>query len=194
MFWGAILYDYQGSNLPYYLYPTPYETKDQLSSAVTQLSTEWEKEKAEVERFNLTPPGILNPQPLPELKERGKGRKGGIDWFIYREQIQIPLRYPFALAAQAAQPSVVIMEDNAQAHIHHYHNTPHLNPIETIWMEMKDLITERLGIRITASGIRQIVEEQWATYPRERINRHILSMPDRIEACIKDEGGNSFNF
>ncbi|KAG0135206.1 hypothetical protein HOY82DRAFT_600982 [Tuber indicum] len=102
------------------------------------------------------------------------------------------------------------MEDNAPAHIHHYHNTPReklglqklvwpanspdLNPIKTIWMEMKDLIKERLGICITASGIRQIVEEQWATYPREKINRHILSMPDRIEACIKDEVGNSFNF
>ena len=163
-----------------------------------------------MERYNLTPLGIIHPQPLPELKERGKGRKGGIDWFIYRECIQNPLLYPFALAAQVEEPGIVIMEDNAPAHIHHYHNAPReklnlqklvwpanspdLNPIETIWTEMKDLIKERLGIRMTAAGIRQVVEEEWITYPVERINRHILSMERRIEACIADQGGNCFNF
>ena len=126
------------------------------------------------------------------LKERGKGRKGGIDWFIYRERIQTPLLYPFAIAAQAARPGIVIMEDNAPAHINYYHNatreqlglrklawsasSPDLNPIEAIWTEMKDWIKERLGIRITVAGIRLVVEEEWANYPLKRINHHILSM------------------
>jgi len=59
---------------------------------------------------------------------------------------------------------------------------------------MKDLIKERLGIRMTAAGIRQVVEEEFITYPVERINPHILSMERRIEACIADQGGNCFNF
>lgn len=237
MFWGAILYGYKGksislfiikyiykclkihntnlhthtgSELPYHLYPTPYETKSQQATAVVQLRREWEEEKVEVERFNLTPQGRVSPRPLPELKERGKGRKGGIDWFIYRERIQTPLLYPFTVAARATRPGIVIMEDNAPAHIHHYHNAPReklglrklawpasspdLNPIETIWTEMKDRVKERLGIRITVAGIRQVVEEEWANYPLERINHHILSMHRRIEACIDDNGGNNFNF
>jgi len=164
-----------------------------------------------VERFTLTPLGIADPQAPPELKERGKDRKGGIDWFIYREPIQLPLLYPFALAAAAVdRPGIVIIEDNAPAHIHHYHtirqqkigirklvwpaNSPDLNPIETIWMEMKDRVKERLVIRMRASGIRRIVESEWQNYPVERINRHILSMPGRMEACIADGGGNCFNF
>lgn len=102
------------------------------------------------------------------------------------------------------------MEDNAPAHIHHYHNlpreqlglrkiewpanSPDLNPIETIWCEMKDRIKERLGIRITARGIREIVADQWLNYPLAKVNHHILSMPGRIEACIQDGGDNCFNY
>jgi len=102
------------------------------------------------------------------------------------------------------------MEDNAPAHIHRYHNAPReqlgfqklvwpanspdLNPIETIWCEMKDRIKERLGIRMTAAGIRQVVLEEWLHYPVERINMHINSMQSRIEACIQDDGGNAFNY
>ena len=73
-------------------------------------------------------------------------------------------------------------------------NSPDLNPIETIWCEMKDRIKERLGIRMTAAGIRQVVLEEWLNYPVERINKHIDSMQSRIEACINDNSGNAFNY
>jgi len=45
---------------------------------VTQLKQEWEEAKGEVERYNLTLLEIIHPQPPTELKEQGKGRKGGI--------------------------------------------------------------------------------------------------------------------
>jgi len=200
---------YTGAELPYHLYVTPYESKKQQGEALVKLRQEWEEEKAAIEQYNLINLGILNPVELPLLKERGKDRKGGIDWFIYRERILTPLLYPFVASVQAALPGVVIMEDNAPAHIHHYHdqprqqlgmqklewpaNSPDLNPIETIWCEMKDRIRERLGIRMTAARIRIVVEDEWLRYPMARINQHIMSMQSRIEACIADEGGNSFN-
>lgn len=102
------------------------------------------------------------------------------------------------------------MEDNAPAHNKAYHdlprarlgltklewpaNSPDLNPIETIWSEMKDKIKDRLGWKITAKGIREVIEDEWKQYPVERINHHIMSMSRRIEACIADGGGNNFNF
>ena len=167
-------------------------------------------ENAEVERYNLITLGIENPRPPPERKERGKDRRGGIDWFIYRERILNPLLYSFINSVQLPHPGVVIMEDNAPAYIHHYHdhprqgrgfqklewpaNSPDLKPNETIWCEMKDRIKERLGIRVTAAWIRTVVQDEWLRYPVERINGHIVSMQSGIEACITDGGGNSFKY
>lgn len=104
------------------------------------------------------------------------------------------------------------MEDNAPAHKHHYNaeareelglkkiiwpsNSPDLNPIETIWPEMKDSVKARLGPKwkFTAGEIRKVVEQEWKKYPVERVNHHIISMSRCIEACIADNGGNNFNF
>jgi transposase len=105
---------------------------------------------------------------------------------------------------------VLIMEDNAPVHVHNYHdyprerlgiskliwpaNSPDLNPIECIWMEMKDSIKNQIGVDFTAAAIRRLVLNEWRNYPVDRINQYVLSMSRRIEACIADNGGNSFNF
>ena len=67
------------------------------------------------------------------------------------------------------------MEYNGPPHNHHYHNIPRqrlgfskiiwlansldLNPIETIWMELKDLLQEQIGPRMTARQIRLVLEQ-----------------------------------
>ena len=67
------------------------------------------------------------------------------------------------------------MEDNAPVHIHYYHNisrerlgyrklvwptnSPDLNPIETIWTELKDKLRDQIGPRMTTRDIRRVLEQ-----------------------------------
>ena len=145
----------------------------QKRAATVQLRQEYEAELQEIEWFGHM--GFEHPRAPGELKVRKPDRKGGIDWFIYRERILVPHLYPFTIEAKAQAPGILIMEDNAPAHIHHYHNSfrqqlnlhkliwpansPDLNPIETIWNEMKDLLKAQIGPRMTAAGIRQVVQQ-----------------------------------
>lgn len=207
MFWRAILYDHSGNQLQFHILKTPYETPREKRKADVLLQREYEQELAE-EAFHLANGDRMNKD--PEFKLRKKDRKGGIDWFLYRERILNPELYPFVLQKMAIRDGVVIMEDNAPAYIHSYHNypreqlgiskliwpanSPDLNPIERIWMEIKDEIKTQIGVEFAAPAIRCLVLSEWRNYPRDRINQHVLSMPRRIEACIADGGGSNFNF
>ena len=203
MFWGCIRYNFNGEQLPYHVYKTPYETKKEEQIALEKL---WDEYKYEVREHNFLG-GMGIPVGLrPLLKERDKGRKGGIDWYLYREQILLPLFHPFI----ELYPDTIIMEDNAPSHKSHYTislrqklgyvkllwppNSPDLNPIETIWDEMKDKIKKDLGWNFTAAGIRGVIVKHWKELTSTRINHHIMSMNVRIEACIADNGGNNFKF
>src|SRR5207237_8678564 len=106
------------------MYASPYETAPQRRQASIALQQEYELEVAE--NAHATSVGLPIPFPEPELKVRKVDRKGGIDWYIYRERILNPHLYPFTQQAIQHFPDrdIIIMEDNAPAHIHHYHNIP----------------------------------------------------------------------
>jgi len=145
----------------------------QKGAATVQLQQEYKAELQEIEWFGHM--RFEHPRAPGELNVRKLDRKDGIDWFIYRERILVPYLYPFTIEAKAQAPGILIMEDNAPAHIHHYHNSfrqqldlhkliwpansPDLNPIETIWNKMNDLLKAQIGPRMTAAGLRQVVQQ-----------------------------------
>jgi len=130
------------------MYASPYEKPAQRRQTSLVLQQEYEHEVAE--NIWAAGLGLLVPFSEPKLKVRKVDRKGGIDWYIYRERILNPHLYPFTQQAILDFPgrNIIIMKDNAPAHIHHYHNiprerlglnklvwpanSPDLNPIETI--------------------------------------------------------------
>lgn len=162
------------------MYTTPYEKPQQLKESLLALQREYENKL--VQNALAVEMGEEIPYPNPELKTRKADRRGGIDWYIYRERILHPLLYPLTRQlllefppGPGAARNITIMEDNAPAHIHHYHNiprqrfgfskiiwpanSPDLNPIETIWIELKDLLQEQIGPRMTARQIRLVLEQ-----------------------------------
>ena len=71
----------KGNQLPYHMYASPYETKQQQRAAVVVLQREFEVEMAE--NLRAAAMGAEVPFPDLELKVRKIDRKGGIDWYIY---------------------------------------------------------------------------------------------------------------
>jgi len=165
----------KGNKLPYHMYTTPYETKTQRNDALIALQREYEHELRQNANASLVGTEISFPD--PQLKTRKVDRKGGIDWYIYGERILNSLLYPFTTKATTEFPeqNIMIMEDNAPAHVYHYHDIPRerlgfakmiwpansadLNSIETIWTELKDQLHEQIGPRMTARQIRITLEQ-----------------------------------
>jgi transposase len=68
-------------------------------------------------------------------------------------------------------------------------NSPDLNPIETIWDEMKDYIEEKYPeVHRSYKRLREVVNEAWEAVTHERIKELIREMPERCQAVIKAEG------
>lgn len=158
VFWGGIMYGYFGAELPYYLFPNPFETTEEKIAATNLLLREFQWDTDDYNYFI----GIDEQHTLLIKKSRSTKRKGGIDWFIYREQVLHAKVFPF-LASQMDIHQVLLYycEDNAPCHHSRFIEaerldngftkirlppcSPDMNPIEQIWLHIKRKIKERIS-------------------------------------------------
>ena len=70
-------------------------------------------------------------------------------------------------------------------------NSPDLNPIENVWHVLKTRIRKRRPRVLTREALKVALMEEWENLDIEVINDLILTMPDRLQAVIAAEGGNT---
>jgi len=69
--------------------------------------------------------------------------------------------------------------------------SPDLNPIENLWMQMKDIVQKRNSPVRTFGELRDILEEAWKNISAENCATLVESMPARIASVIKNKGGST---
>ena len=66
--------------------------------------------------------------------------------------------------------------------------SPDLNPIETVWDEMKDYIAENYPEKMSYDRLRDAVRTAWNQIPSQYFQELVLSMPLRCTAVIEANG------
>lgn len=71
---------------------------------------------------------------------------------------------------------------------------PGLHAIEIVWEYMKDRVATCRPRITEVNDFKSILIEEWESVLQEKINALIDSIPAHIKVCIKDHGGNNFNY
>lgn len=117
MLWGGIMHGYAGSQLPYYFFPTPVETPAEKQAAILHLECEFGMDTADYEYFTA----LGEPHSIPVIKTQSTKRKGGIDWYLYREGILRPKIFPFLFTQMTLRQQLLyFVEDGAPSHTKDY--------------------------------------------------------------------------
>lgn len=208
MFWGAICLGIPG---PSHVWVPETAKEKNDATALLKLDNDIREVRAVQAALLAPPPPKKRGPKLKRLTEEKKRKSGlrGIDWYRYQKNILKPCLYPFYHQVKAQRGQVVLMEDGAGPHSHHLlteerdlagvvqeewpSSSPDLNPIEIVWNQIKDNIDAHRPKATKVKDFRSLLLQEWESFSQEKIDILINSMPTRIEACIKDKGGNNFN-
>ena len=67
--------------------------------------------------------------------------------------------------------------------------SPDLNPIENLWVEVKKNISEQKKKPSNLADLERHVKRAWKKIPKKTIEDLVDSMPQRIQAVIAAQGG-----
>ena len=70
----------------------------------------------------------------------------------------------------------------------HPPNSPDLNPIEPLWHDLKTIICAAPYLPTTIPKLIKAIRDAWEKLPISDIDKHIKTMPDRVQAVLAAKG------
>jgi transposase len=70
-------------------------------------------------------------------------------------------------------------------------NSPDLNPIEHLWNKIKDALADRPDRPSNLDQLFEMVKEEWKKLPKDFLQNLVNSMPRRMRAVIRNQGGST---
>jgi hypothetical protein len=133
---------------------------------------------------------------------------GTIRATTYIDHVLVPVIWPFWYwESLYAGTTLWLMEDGAKPHqagitkrvkedariptLEWPPSSPDLNPIENIWSILKTNLNKRTLRPHSTAELKQAILEEWDNISVEVIQKHVDSVPERIEAVIAAGGGHT---
>ncbi|QRW19371.1 DDE superfamily endonuclease [Rhizoctonia solani] len=149
---------------------------------------------------------LIQLEMAPRLQLRnGRWRGGGFNSEGYVMQVlNGPLKDFIAQMEKVKGHRMLVVEDGAPAHkgklakqaceelgikhIAHPPSSPDLNPIEPLWMELKQRVYSTPGARRSLEHLWNATEAAWKSFTADDINKYTRKMPSRVTALVKSKG------
>ena len=142
----------------------------------------------------------------PEMTdEKGKKRGGGVTGARYVNQVlEGPMMAWIAKMKREIGQEILIVEDGAPPHtaivaknararlgiknLMHPPNSPDLNPIEPLWLVLKNRVADVPGSGNSLDNLWAAIQKVWGELSEEDVLKHTKQMQDRVEAVRKAKG------
>lgn len=149
---------------------------------------------------------IIRINTVPEkTDENGKKKGGGLNGKRYVEQIiSGPLKNFWLAEEEAHGPGMLVVEDGAPCHrskvakkaraevgyptLNHPATSPDLNPIEPLWLILKNRVAMVPGSANSLDALWASVQQVWDEITVEEIQMHTGKMHERVAAVQDAEG------
>lgn len=144
--------------------------------------------------------------PLTVLEYPG-GKGGGMTAKRYQDQVLKKLVHDFYMEVCEERGWAVFEQDGAPSHrakstinwleqnsIDRFPqppSSPDVVPLENLWHTFKEAIRNRDHIPTSVDELKTAAYEAWESITLEEIDRHVLTMQDRVKAVLKAQGGHT---
>jgi len=99
------MFGYDGSQLPCHFFRSPIETSAERQASILRLQQEFQTDTDDSDFNYFT--GLGAPHTVSVPQTRSTKRKGGLDWYIYREQVLPPKIFPFLFQEMTARQEIL---------------------------------------------------------------------------------------